>query len=89
METKNFNNNVNGNINTNLLSNQETIQNTPQNIDWEGTPWMERKPSHPERIITIGSSCSGIGAMEHAIEGLGLRSFIQFAGDIDYNVKKS
>ena len=89
METKNFNNNVNGNINTNLVSNQETIQNTPQNIDWEGTPWMERKPSHPERIVTIGSSCSGIGAMEHAIEGLGLHSFIQFAGDIDSNVKKS
>ena len=89
METKNFNNNVNGNINSTSVYNQETIQNTPQNIDWEGTPWMERKPSHPERIITIGTSCSGIGAPEQALQQLGLKTKIMFAGDIDSNVKKS
>ena len=89
METKNFNIKVNGNINTNLVSNQETIQNTPQNIDWEGTPWMERKPSHPDRIITIGTSCSGIGAPEQALQQLGLKTKIMFAGDIDKRVRKS
>ena len=82
-------NGQNGNIIPNTLSNQETIQNTPQNIDWDGTSWTERKPSHPERVVTIGTSCSGIGAMEHALEQLDIKTCINFAGDIDKNVKKS
>ncbi len=64
-------------------------QNTVNNIDWTGTPWRERKFSHPERTITIGTSCSGIGAIEQAISQLGLKNEIVFAGDIDKNVKKS
>lgn len=76
---------VNG---TQTMSN-ENIQNTPKNIDWEGTIWTERTFSHPERTITIGTSCSGIGAIEHSMQQLGLKSKIMFAGDIDKHVKKS
>lgn len=64
-------------------------QNSVENIDWEGTLWRERIFSHPERTITIGTSCSGIGAPEQALRQLGLNSKILFAGDIDTNVKKS
>ena len=64
-------------------------QNSYANIDWNGTPWRERNFSHPERTITIGTSCSGIGAPEQALRQLGLNSKILFAGDIDKNVKKS
>ena len=64
-------------------------QNSLENIDWTGTPWRERTFSHPERTITIGTSCSGIGAPEQALRQLGLNSRIMFAGDIDKNVKKS
>ena len=88
METKNFNNNVKGN-NSSLISNSVIPQNSPQNIDWNGTPWMERKPSCPDKVVTIGTSCSGIGAMEHALQKMGVKTRIEFAGDIDSNVKKS
>lgn len=64
-------------------------QNSVENIDWDGTLWRERIFSHPERTITIGTSCSGIGAPEQALRQLGLKSKILFAGDIDLNVKKS
>ena len=77
----------------NPLDNQNNViilkQNSFDNIDWEGTPWRERVFSHPERTITIGTSCSGIGAPEQALRQLGLKHEILFAGDIDKNVKKS
>ena len=74
-----------------LVNNQNNVlnQNSVENIDWEGTPWRDRVFSHPERTITIGTSCSGIGAPEQALRQLGLKSEILFAGDIDRNVKKS
>lgn len=89
METKNLKNNVKGNNNSTIVSNTAIAQNTPQNIDWEGTHWIERKPSCPEKVVTIGTSCSGIGAMEFALKEMGIKTRIEFAGDIDKNVKKS
>lgn len=77
----------------NLQNNQNNgispKQNSCENIDWNGTPWKERNFSHPERTITIGTSCSGIGAPEQALKQLGIKHEILFAGDIDKNVKKS
>lgn len=66
-----------------------SIQNTPENIDWDGLVWTEREFSHPERTIRIGTSFSGVGAIEYAFKRLGLNSQILFAGDIDKNCKKS
>lgn len=65
------------------------IQNTPLNIDNEGLSWVLREFSHPNRIVRLGTSFSGIGAIEYAFKRLGLRSKIVFAGDIDENCKKS
>lgn len=65
------------------------IQNTKQNIDWNGTPWQDRDFSSPEKTIRIGTSFSGIGAIEHAFKRLGLKHEILFAGDIDENCKKA
>lgn len=81
-------------INKNLVNrtknmSNENIQNTSKNIDWNGTIWTDRNFSHPERTITVGTSCSGIGAIEHSLQQLGLKSKIMFAGDIDKHVKKS
>lgn len=63
-------------------------QNTLENIDWTGT-WVKRPFSHPERTIRIASSCSGVGAPEFGLRGLGLRYEIIFAGDIDKYAKLS
>lgn len=82
--TMNNSNNILVNDQNNVLN-----QNTVENIDWDGTLWRDRVFSHPERTITIGTSCSGIGAPEQALRQLGLNSKILFAGDIDPNVKKS
>lgn len=67
----------------------ENIQNTPQNIDYEGPSWTERNFAFPSRKIRIGTSFSGIGAIEHALKKLGLNSEIMFAGDIDNDCKTS
>ena len=63
------------------------IQNTAANLAHED--WQEKLFSHPERTIRIATSFSGIGAIEHAFYRLGLKSQIQFAGDIDANCKKA
>lgn len=54
-----------------------------------GTPWKELSFSHPERVIRLGTLFSGIGAIEHAFQRLGLKHKIMFAGDIEPNCKKS
>ena len=54
-----------------------------------GTIWTERQFSHPERKIRLATSFSGIGAIEHAFQRLGLNTEIVFAGDIDEKCKKS
>ena len=51
--------------------------------------WTEREFSHPERTIRLGSLFSGIGAIEHALKRLNLKTEILFASDIDANCKKS
>ena len=63
-----------------------SIQNTRENLDFESN-WMEAKFSHPERVIRLGTSFSGIGAIEHAFKRLGLKCQIKFAGDIDEDCK--
>ncbi len=65
------------------------IQNTVNNIDFQGTSWVNREFTYPERTIRIATSFSGIGAIEYAFKRLGLKTKIVFAGDIDANCKKS
>jgi len=67
----------------------EHIQNTPANLDTSGSDWRTITFSHPERIIRLGTSFSGIGAIEQAIKRLGLNCEIMFAGDIDEDCRKS
>lgn len=67
----------------------EKIQNTKENLDSSGLDWRTIPFSHPERTIRIGTSFSGIGAIEHAFQRLGLTTEILFAGDIDEDCKKS
>ena len=67
----------------------ENIQNTPANLDNSGSDWRVMPFSHPERTIRLGTSFSGIGAIEHAFKRLGLNYEIMFAGDIDEDCKKS
>lgn len=66
----------------------EDIQNTKANIDTKHD-WRHLKFSHPERIVRLATSFSGIGAIEHSFHRLGLKCKIQFAGDIDANCKKA
>lgn len=67
----------------------EYLQNTKNNFDPSGEDWRNMKFSHPERTIRLATSFSGIGAIEHAFQRLGLKYEIQFAGDIDANCKKA
>lgn len=65
------------------------IQNTKNNIDYSTPNWRDREFAYPNRLIRIGTSFSGIGAIEHAFHRLGLNFRIEFAGDIDEDCKKS
>lgn len=51
--------------------------------------WKNLEFSNTDAIVNIGTLFSGIGAIEHAFQRLGLKYKIQFAGDIDINCKKS
>ena len=64
-------------------------QNSKDNIDWGGIAWTCKQFSHPERTIRLATSFSGIGAIEHAFQRLGLKTEIQFAGDINNDCKKA
>lgn len=64
------------------------IQNTKANID-TANDWRNLSFMYPDRTIRLGTSFSGIGAIEHAFHRLGLNCQIQFAGDIDENCKKA
>lgn len=55
----------------------------------DGTPWKELAFSHPERTVRLGTLFSGIGAIEHAFQRLGLNFEVAFAGDIDAKCKQS
>ena len=67
----------------------QDIQNSKQNIDSSGIDWRTKPFAFPNRTIRLGTSFSGIGAIEHALHRLGLKVKIQFAGDIDEDCKKS
>ena len=62
------------------------VQQTPIS---KGVNWKELDFSKPEKTIRIGTMFSGIGAIEHAFQRLGLKHKIAFAGDIEPNCKKS
>lgn len=62
------------------------IEETP--IDNEKI-WKNMDFSHPENTVRLGTVFSGIGAIEHAFQRLGLKNKIVFAGDIEPNCKKS
>ena len=64
----------------------KTIEETP--ID-DVVSWKELEFSHPENTVRLGTLFSGIGAIEHAFQRLGLKHQIVFAGDIEPNCKKS
>lgn len=65
------------------------IQNTPSNIDSNGECWINKHLSNPHAKIRLGTSFSGIGAVEHALKRMGVNTEIMFAGDIDEDCKKS
>lgn len=62
------------------------IEETPIS---EGENWKDLEFSHPENIIRLATVFSGIGAIEHAFQRLGLKHEIVFAGDIEPKCKKS
>lgn len=51
--------------------------------------WLEKKLSYPRRVVHIATTFSGIGALEYAFKRLGIKTKIEFAGDINENCKKS
>ena len=51
--------------------------------------WQLKKLKYPKATIKLGSTFSGIGSIEQALERLNLNYKIQFAGDIDPFVKTS
>jgi len=51
--------------------------------------WWQKSFSNPNVTIRLGTLFSGIGAVEHALNRLNLKSSIAFASDIDPHVKKS
>jgi DNA (cytosine-5)-methyltransferase 1 len=55
----------------------------------EGESWKEMQFKYPERVVRLGTLFSGIGAIEHAFQRLGIRHRIMFAGDIEPSCKKS
>ena len=57
--------------------------------DLSDKDWKNASFAYPDRLIRIGTMFSGIGAIEHAFQRLGLKHEIVFAGDIDSNCKKS
>lgn len=62
----------------------ETVEDKPVKPHW-----LHRKPSNPKATVVIGTLFSGIGAIEHSFQRLGIKHKIAFAGDIDPFVRKS
>ena len=62
----------------------------PSLIDSTSTDeWVRKKLKDKNVTIRIGTLFSGIGAIEHALHRLKLKTEIVFAGDIDPFVKKA
>ena len=70
-----------------MVNKNSNIQNTKDNLDC--TDWEHKPFSDSGKRIRLATSFSGIGAIEHAFQRLGLNCDIQFAGDIDENCKKA
>jgi DNA (cytosine-5)-methyltransferase 1 len=58
-------------------------------IDNSLPKWVNSKFKYPKQTVRVATLFSGIGAIEHSFERLGLNHEIVFAGDIDPFVKKS
>ena len=54
-----------------------------------GVSWKDLNFSQPQNTIRLGTLFSGIGAIEHAFQRLGLKHQIVFAGDIEPKCKQS
>lgn len=65
------------------------IKDLPQTPVSSGKSWKELTFAYPERTIRLGTVFSGIGAIEHALQRLGLKHQIMFAGDIEPKCKQS
>ena len=65
------------------------IQNTKANLDTNPANWQNKAFAFPERTIRLATSFSGIGAIEHSFHRLGLKTKLQFAGDIDSDCKQA
>lgn len=76
-------------INTGSSTLNVTKLPTLNSIDTSLPKWVNSKFKYPKQKIRIATLFSGIGAIEHSIERLGLDHEIVFAGDIDPFVKKS
>ncbi|MBR5399090.1 MAG: DNA (cytosine-5-)-methyltransferase [Bacteroidales bacterium] len=62
------------------------LQETPLS---NGTSWRDLNFKHPDRTVRLATAFSGIGAIEHAFQRLGIKHKIVFAGDIDEKCKKT
>ncbi len=71
-----------------MASNKQTTTGNTR-ILFESKDWRNKEFSNPNCVVRIGTSFSGIGAIEHAFIRLGIKHKIMFAGDIDANCKKS
>lgn len=71
-----------------MASNKQTTTGNTR-ILFESKDWRSKEFSNPNGVVRIGTSFSGIGAIEHAFIRLGIKHKIMFAGDIDANCKKS
>ncbi len=64
----------------------ETIEEVLNSIQIH---WTDKKDSFPNRTVRLATSFSGIGAIEHAFERLGIKHQIVFAGDIEPKCKQA
>ena len=64
------------------------IEYTPTEIS-KGTNWKALEFAYPTRTVRLGTLFSGIGAIEHSFQRLGLNFEIVFASDLDAKCKES
>lgn len=65
------------------------IDITETKLNLNGLGWQQKKFVNPNATIRIGTTFSGIGAIEYAFKRLSLKTEIMFAGDINENCRKS
>ena len=65
------------------------IDITETELNLNGLGWQQKKFANPNATIRIGTTFSGIGAIEYAFKRLSLKTEIMFAGDINENCRKS